>query len=499
MVISIVDMIIVVLYLMLMVAIAFFFAKRKIKNFDDYFLAGGKLPAAVLIATLTSTYFGTDSLMGDAEMGFGLGISGFFSYCFIAAILLIVLAFVGGKIKEKLGDTRTVVEIIGSTYGPVSRMCAAIGSLAYTTPIVNIMAMGIAFKIALGMEFWVGVLIAGIIATVHTYYGGLVVVSIADTINFAFISIGIAIIGLVAWNFMGTDNILQGLENFAGGDPSYFFQPTGGWLTGGLMVTYAVTALSVLCEPTLFQRIFAAASGKDVRKALIIAAIIYAAYSIVATFVGILAAAGVGLGTLGEIRASEAMISLAIEVLPVGVLGLFLAGFLAGGLSTCDSMLLVAGGNLAYDIYKPLSKKEISDEKMVKHTKRGVLIISALSVLLCFAFGRLMSAWTFVASLLCNTTLVPLYTALFLKGKKSRLAGEISALFGLVGTFGMYFGIYLFGYYDDTWATRMFDVDLFGNIVPIWQEYNILIILPLTAIVYFVVHLITQPNKKASH
>lgn len=495
--ISIVDLCIIILYLILMVAIAVFFARRKIKTFDDYFLAGGQLPVAVLVATMTSTYFGTDSLTGDSEMGFGMGMSGLFCYCVIAAALIFVLAFVGFRIKEKLGDAKTTIEVIGNTYGPVSRMCTAIGSLAYTTPIVNIMGMGIAFKVVLGTEFWVGVLIAGVIATVHTYFGGLIVVSITDTFNFGLISIGIALVGIIALATMGTDNIMTGLETFAGGDPSYFFSPTGGWLTGGLMVTYAVTAVSVLCEPTLFQRIFAAKNGNAVTRALLIAGCLYLAYSIVAVFVGVLAAAGVGLGMLPETTtASESMVTIACAVLPVGVVGLFLAGFLAGGLSTCDSMLLVAGGNLAYDIYLPMTKKEVTNEKAVKYTKRGVLIASAFSIILCFAFGRVMSAWTFVASLLVNTTLVPLYAALFMKGKKSKWAGEISSLVGLVGTLVCYLGIYFFGYLDEVWGTRMFDISLFGKTIPIWQEYNILIVLPTVFIVYFVIHLITRPNRK---
>lgn len=229
-----------------------------------------------------------------------------------------------------------------------------------------------------------------------------------------------------------------------------------------------------------------------------IAGCLYLAYSIVAVFVGILAAAGVGLGMLPETTtASESMVTIACAVLPIGVVGLFLAGFLAGGLSTCDSMLLVAGGNLAYDIYVPLAKKEdVPEETKVKYTRRGVLIASAFSIILCFAFGRVMSAWTFVASLLVNTTLVPLYAALFMKGKKSKWAGEISSLVGLVGTLVCYLGIYFFGYLDDVWGTRMFDISLFGKTIPIWQEYNILIVLPMTFIVYFVIHAITRPNRK---
>ena len=493
---GILDTGVIILYLLLMVGVAVFFARKKIENFDDYFLAGGKLSVPILIATLTSTYFGVDSLTANSEMGFGIGISGFFSYCFVASVMMIILAFVGFSIKEKLGDAKTSIEIIANTYGPISRISCAVGSLCYTIPVVNIMGMGIAFSIVLGVEFWVGVLISAVISTVFTYYGGLTAVSITDTLNFMIIAVGVAIAGILGWQSIGSENIWNGLEIFVGGDPSFYFNPTGGWLTAGLLITYAITAISVLCEPTLFQRIFAAKDGASVRKALFIGAFIYLSYAVVSTLIGVLAAAGVGLGTIPEIAASEALFSFGVQYLPIGILGLFFAGFLAAGISTCDSMLLVAGSNISYDLYVPFSKKQQDQKGLISVTKKGILLASVISVILSFAFGRVMGAWVFVSSMLVNTTLIPFYTALFIKGRKSKLAGEVSSGFGMVGTLLYYFGIAIFGYYSEDWGTYMLDISLFGKNVTLWQEYNILVILPITFILYFAIHFITRPNKK---
>lgn len=490
------DYIVIALYLVLMICIALFFAKRKIENFDDYFLAGGKLPVAVLIATFTSSYFGVDSLTGNSEMGFSMGMSGFFSYCFIAWIMMIVLAFVGFKIKGKLGDAKTTIEIISGSYGTMSRISTAIGSLCYTIPVVNIMGMGIAFSVVLGIDFWLGVVISAIISTAYTYFGGLAAVSVTDTINFFIIAVGVGITGFIGWKTLGVENVWNGLETMAGGDPSYFFTPSGGWMSFGLMLTYSLTAISVLCEPTLFQRIFAAKDAAAVRKALLIGSFIYLSYALISTILGTLAASGVGLGVMGDISASESLASFAVHFLPVGLVGLFLAGFLAAGLSTCDSMLLIAGSNISYDLYQSFSKKERTEKQKLQTTKNGVLIASAISLILCFAFGRVMSAWVFVSSMLVNTTLVPFYTALFMKGKKSKLAGDISSGIGLFGTLFCYFGTWIFGYYDEAWATRMFDITLFGHTFTFWQEHTILLVLPVVIISYFVVHLITNPNKK---
>ncbi len=61
-----------------------------IRGFRDYFVAGGRMTAPLLVCTLVSTYYGLDVLLGGSEVGYVDGVVGWF-WCarpYYLAILL---------------------------------------------------------------------------------------------------------------------------------------------------------------------------------------------------------------------------------------------------------------------------------------------------------------------------------------------------------------------------------------------------------------------------
>ena len=57
----VIDWLIILGYVVFMITIAFY-ASRRQKNFDDYFMAGRTLTAPLLVGTLVSTFYGLDTL-----------------------------------------------------------------------------------------------------------------------------------------------------------------------------------------------------------------------------------------------------------------------------------------------------------------------------------------------------------------------------------------------------------------------------------------------------
>src|SRR5690606_40774995 len=55
---------------------------------------------------------------------------------------------------------------------------------------------------------------------------------------------------------------------------------------------------------------------------------------------------------------------------------LFVAGVIATAMSTIDSYLLIAGGNLAYDIYRPIAGGNIDDATLLRLTRYAVATAS---------------------------------------------------------------------------------------------------------------------------
>jgi Na+/proline symporter len=155
-------------------------------------------------------------------------------------------------------------------------------------------------------------------------------------------------------------------------------------------------------------------------------------------------------------------------------------------MSTIDSYTLVAGANLAYDIYRPLRNPGASDRELVHHTRIGIVVAWAAGFGLAFLFDRVMALWVFMATGLSSMVLVPILMALFWKGRKVPLAGVLSSVAGLVSMIVFYVVVAQLGVENDTYGTYIWSVSIGGTTFDLWQEYALFFTLP-TSFLGFVV------------
>jgi solute:Na+ symporter, SSS family len=491
------DWIIIILYLAGMIYVGLFFQKRN-KNFEDYFLASKGITMPLLIGTLVSTFFGLDTLFGTSEIGFYEGVTAFFAYALPYTAMYIVMGFLAPKFREL--NSNTFVDILSDHYGKFTRAISALCSFFYSINTMEMMGMGFIFALIFKIPFSVGVLIAAVIVVVYTYTGGLWAVATTDMFQFLIMAVTLGVALLICWfDVGGYTGVHAGLAAYLGEDPWYYFSPSGGYLTAGVIIAYALTSLAVLCEPAFLQRIFAARSPREARNALLIGTPIWTAYEFACCMLGITAVAVVGLGMMGEPHANQALIAVVAKYIPAGFLGLFLAGVLAAAMSTADSYFLVSSGNLVYDLYRPLFKPDLSDDKLVSYTKRAVLISAAVSIGLAFYFERIMGVWVFQASIIINTILIPLYVAVFFKNfKATKLSGTLASAVGFFGTIGYYILITTAGYFSEDWETMVIDVTIFGRTFELWQEYGIFLIPPFVILAFILGQIFGKKNSDSS-
>jgi Na+/proline symporter len=155
-------------------------------------------------------------------------------------------------------------------------------------------------------------------------------------------------------------------------------------------------------------------------------------------------------------------------------------------MSTMDSYCLVAGTNLAYDVHRPLWKPDATDDELMRNTKIGIVISWIAGFALAFVFDRLMALWVFMATGLTSMVLVPIMAALFWRGRRTRLAGTLSCLAGLVATIGFYLAIAWLGVENDTYGTYIWSFSLGGARYEIWQEYGLYFTLPMSLLGFLV-------------
>ena len=248
-----------------------------------------------------------------------------------------------------------------------------------------------------------------------------------------------------------------------------------GGLSPWMLVAWSITGLTLLIEPAFYQRVFAAQDKRSVPKALLIGIFLWASYDWGAMLIGMIAQAAVQKGMLpADLEGRAALVTLCVEMLPIGLRGLMLGGIIAAAMAQVDSYSLLASANLVYDIYRPLFDPNASQRRLMFLTRIGVFIVMIASVLISLLFERMRDMWQFMASIMAAALFVPMMAALFARPRPA--AGMWGAVAGLAGLITFYSLVIGLGGYDDQHETYIWQVA--G--IELWQDYAVLCALPVS-------------------
>jgi len=475
----VIDYTIISIYLAGMVGVGLWFAKKH-TDFDDFFLAGRSLTTPLLITTLISTYYGVDVLFGDSQLGFTNGVVAWFGYARPTYAFFLIAAFLLAQRLRK-EDFKSLPDILDKYYGKNTRYVSAVTSFIYSLPALSLYGFGMLGDVILGWEPIIGMLVLGGIGLVYTLTGGFWAVVLTDSIQFVMMCVVLALAFPFAMNLIGGfDSMIEKL-------PSSYFD-TMGDLSIWLIIIYASTGLAILVEPTFYQRIFAAKSYKNVRNALVIGIFIWGSYDWIITILAMAAKTGTLMKIMGDpiidpgVAPDAALLTIMVAALPVGALGLFMAGVLSTEMSTLDSYCLVAGGNVAYDIYRPAFKPDATDDELIRTTRYGILLSWLLGFAMAFSFEQMLGLWVFMASILISSTLIPILLGIYVPSFRKPLAGFLSAGLGLLSTIILNIYIMMTGTFDtveETYIVQWFGIDFL-------QEFVMYITVPISFMGFFI-------------
>jgi len=381
-----------------------FYAQYRIKktpkenSLVDLLLMGRQLTLPLFVATLVSTWYG--GIFGVTQIAYDQGIYNFVTQGFFWYLSYLVFAFFLVK-RIRHYDVLTLPDLIGKMFGPQSRRLGAIFNFFNVLPIAYAISIGAFIQIFTNEPLWICSSIGVAIVLCYSTFGGLRSVVFSDVVQFWTMCISVLLVVVFSYTKFG------GLTFLKGNLPESHFSITGtmGW---GPTLAWGFIAFSTLVDPNFYQRCFAARNISTAKKGIIISTLVWILFDICTTTGAMYARAVLG----GSQTTDHPYLVHALNVLPNGLKGFFLAGVLATILSTLDSYLFLAGTTLTYDLFPKFSK-----HKKKAHAL-SILFVGALSIAFSIGFdGNIKKVWKTLGSYSAACLLVPVMLGYVFPGR----------------------------------------------------------------------------------
>ncbi|MDX5346976.1 MAG: sodium:solute symporter family protein, partial [Hymenobacteraceae bacterium] len=135
-----------------------------------------------------------------------------------------------------------------------------------------------------------------------------------------------------------------------------------------------------------------------------------------------------GFATAASMDAEMGLPLLLRSILPVGLMGLMLSSYFSAILSTADSCLMAASGNLLTDILSRFMPLAQDDKRQLRLSQLLTLGLGIVAILLASAMENVLELMLYSYAFMVSGLLVPLVAAVFFK--KSNSAAALMAMAG---------------------------------------------------------------------
>ena len=438
---SLVDSIVVGLYLIGIVAIGLSTRGRQ-NDADDYFMASGMMsgPFGTLLVGLSLALFSGVSFLFYPAVVYGGGIVLFFG---VACVSMPVAYFVlrwflprylaNGEIEP--------YETIEKKFGPATRAVASIlymfmrigwmAALIYA-PTMAVMAAG-----QLSSDwFWPCVLVTGLASTLYTVFGGIRGVIVTDATQFVVIIVGIAASFICIWRGLPV-SVGEAVSILHDSERLNFFplsvNPTAGLTVWSVTIGVTVANLfNYIGDPMSLQRYLATG---NIRSALHTFTINFFGVIIV---LAMLSGIGLSLFVFYKMVPDPALPAVPDEIyphfiatqLPTGVSGLLLAAILAATMSSMTSGISALAATITLDIL-PRVSRPLSPTEQLRFGRICSFLIGLISTLLAGVVNRLGTLFD-LTQIILGVFAGPLLVVVMMSVMERRVS-PIGMTIGLIG------------------------------------------------------------------
>jgi len=429
--ISTLDIIIFIAYILLMLGVGYHFYRSN-ESEEDYFIGGRSMGPWHIGFSVVATDVGGGFSIGLGGLGFTMGIAGSWMLftgllgAWLAACLLIPRVYRLSGFSKLSTFPQIFQNLFGKWPAFLAAVISLIGYLGFTSSQL-LAGAKLASGTFPGFGLVQALLLMGIIAVVYTVMGGIKAVIYTDTIQWIILLAGLIFIGL-PMGFIA----VGGMSGIQAALPARMLSL--GNISLVQIINWAITIIPIwFIGMTLYQRIYASRDEQSAKKAWYIAGLFeWPVMAFLGVSLGLLArvaaeqgmfeALGYGVGALPDPEIGLPM--LLSTILLSGLLGLMMAAYFSAILSTADSCLMAAAGNLTTDILPFLRKGKTG--RTLACSQWATLILGILALGIALYLESVLELMLLSYAFMVSGLLIPLVAGLFFK--KANATAAIGAM-----------------------------------------------------------------------
>lgn len=413
------------------------FVSRKVKNIDDYYVAGRHAPTFLISGSLIASYVGVALFMGDAAESYG----GLFSPIVFLAIMqtagYIIGAVFFGRYLRRSG-VMTIPEFFHKRFAstPMKVIAATTAIITMSVYLISIVqGIGTLMNTVTGVDYKICVTLALVVFTFITVLSGSRGVLITDTLMASVFTLALILAALFISHRTG--GWFNSIDTIASNPDMSSLLSWSGKLgvlynSGAENIAwafiYGIVWMSVcMVGPWQCSRYLMAKDEHTVVKSAVPAVIGIALIE----FLACIAAVFVNIENPGLEDTSKVMIWASMNMMPK-ILGVVLmTGILAAGISSATTFLSLVGASVANDV--------LVKSKMNKITIGRITMVVVSAVVLCLTLTNPPQIFwiAYLGGSIVSASWMPVALASILSKRLTKTGAFCGMLVGFVACFSL--------------------------------------------------------------
>jgi SSS family solute:Na+ symporter len=410
-----IDVIVIVGYFSVMLLVGW---RSRRQSAESFWVAERRYHTSRVTASLVATIFGASSTMGIIGLGYARGLTGAW-WSLVGGIALVPFGFLLAARVRNL-NVYTLPDILKDAYGQRVALPAGIMiALAWCGVIAaQLIAGGRLLGGLLSLDFQFALGIVAVVFIVYTFWGGQLSVIRTDFWQLI-LFVGGLFISLAY--LAASQGSMAAVCNRVPSDHLRFpVSTTFGWYE--VLVFYPlIVGLPYLVGPDIYSRVLCARSDQVARRSALLAALAVVPLSFLLAIFGVLARA-----QFPGIPAETALPETISVLIPMGLKGLIVAGFLGAIMSSADTCLISASTILSLNVIAPLHKG--SAEQHLRVTRGALLVVGGAAWLIAGLQQGIISSLLLGYTVFVGGVVLPTLASFFRKRLKISATGAFWAI-----------------------------------------------------------------------